>query len=257
MTNNTPDTVEGPSRSRQSRPTVNQRIGRILFPRLPVTRFLFDQLRSEVRAHFINARNVLLPWRRRRLARLRQRRDVLVNVACGGFVLDGFVNLDMYDNDDGVIGCDTRRSIPIGDGCAAGIRAEHFVEHLEPREEIPAFLKDCRRALAPGGVLRIVVPDARRFLQAYCDGTPEAYRALAVPDPFPDDLPTRMDIINHVFRQWHEHYWAYDFETLAHRLRAAGFSHIEETAYRQSLQAPLGADREEHALASLYVDAVR
>jgi predicted SAM-dependent methyltransferase len=257
MASNVPEAPRGPSGSRHPRLTARQRIGHMLFPRLPVTRFLFDQLRSEVRARLTNARNVLLPWRRRRLARLRQRRDVLVNVACGGFVIEGFVNLDIYDNDDGVIGCDTRRSIPVGDGGAAGIRVEHFVEHLEPREEIPAFLKDCRRALAPGGVLRIIVPDARRFLQAYCAGTPEALRALAVPDPFPDDLPTRMDIINHVFRQWHEHYWAYDFETLAHRLRTAGFTHIEETRYRQSLLTPLAADREEHALASLYVDAVR
>ena len=237
--------------------TLKQRIGRLLFPRLPVTRFLFDQLRGEVWARLTTARNTVLPWRRRRLVRLRRMRHLLVNVACGGRTLDGFVNLDIYDTNDGVIGCDTRRSIPIGDECADGIRIEHFVEHLEPREEIPALLRDCHRALAPGGVLRIIVPDAARFLQAYAAGTDEALRKLGVPDPFPDDLPTRMDIVNHVFRQWHEHYWAYDFETLAHRLRAAGFARIEQTAYRRSLLAPLGADREEHAVESLYVDAMK
>ena len=43
-------------------------------------------------------------------------------------------------------------------------------EHIEPREELPRFLGDCHRALEPGGVLRIIVPDAERYLQAYCQG---------------------------------------------------------------------------------------
>jgi predicted SAM-dependent methyltransferase len=238
-------------------PTPKQRIGQLLFPRLPITRHLFDQLRGEMRARITTARNTLEPWRRRRLARLRRMPHVLVNLACGGATLEGFINLDIIDGEGGVIGCDTRRSIPIGDRCADGIRIEHFFEHIEPREEVPALLADCHRALAPGGTLRVIVPDAARFLQAYCNGSREALHALGVPDPFPDDLPTRMDVINHVFRQWHEHYWAYDFETLEHRLRAAGFTRIERTGYLRSLLPPLAQDRGEHAQASLYVDAMK
>jgi predicted SAM-dependent methyltransferase len=238
-------------------PTLKQRVGLWLFPRLPITRFLFDILRDESAAALVRAQNRWLPRRRARLSRLRAQRDLCVNVACGPQVLPGFVNLDLRSTDPGVILWDSRRSLPIGDGAARGIRAEQFVEHLETREELPAFLRDCHRALANGGVLRVIVPDAARYLEAYCAGGRDAFRALAVPDPFPDDLPTRMDVINHVFHQWHEHRWAYDLETLTHRLNAAGFSRVERSAYQRSCEPALANDRDVHAPYSLYVEAIK
>ena len=155
------------------------------------------------------------------------------------------------------MGWDCRRRLPLADGSAAGIRAEHFVEHLEPREHLPAFLEDCRRALRPGGVLRIIVPDAERYLMAYCRADLLGFWDLEVPNPFPDDLPTRMDVINHVFHQWHEHRWAYDFEALEHRLRAAGFTRVDRAAYNSSRDPKLGQDRDVHAPYSLYVEAIK
>jgi len=171
--------------------------------------------------------------------------------------LTDFVNLDLFACSSEVIPWDCRRSLPLGDRSAIGIRVEQFLEHLETREELPAFLRECHRALRPGGVLRIIVPDAERYLQAYCRGDLVGFRELGVPDPFPEDLPTRMDIVNHVFHQWDEHRWGYDFETLAHRLRAAGFERIERAEYKASRDPELGQDREEHAPYSLYVEAVR
>ena len=238
-------------------PTLKQRAGRLLFPRLPITRFLFDILRDETAAFLVRLKNAGLPWRRSRLRRLRAMRDVYVNVACGPQVLAGFVNLDLRSADPSVVTCDTRRDLPIGDGAARGIRAEQFVEHLETREELPSFLASCHRALAPGGVLRVIVPDGERYLHAYCRGDLLGFWDLEVPNPFPDDLPTRMDVVNHVFHQWHEHRWAYDFETLEHRLRAAGFTRIQRAAYRSSHDAALAQDRDVHAPYSLYVEAIR
>lgn len=237
--------------------TLKQRVGRFLFARLPVTRLLFDILRDEVNSAVVRAQNAVLPWRRRRLARLRAGRDLLVNVACGDHVLGSFVNLDLHPAAPGVLAWDSRRTLPLADGSARGIRVEHFVEHLETREELPAFLRDCHRGLRCGGVLRVIVPDAERYLHAYCRPDLLGFRELEVPDPFPLDLPTRMDVINHVFHQWHEHRWGYDFETLAHRLHQAGFTEVERSAYRQSREAALADDRDVHAPYSLYVDAVK
>ena len=237
--------------------TTKQRVGRWLFAHLPITRCLFDQLRLETNAVLMALGNTLLPWRRHRLGAIRRSRDLRVNVACGPQVLAGFVNLDLYPSTPDVIGWDCRRALPLRSASAVGIRVEHFLEHLEPREELPAFLLDCARALRPRGVLRVVVPDAERYLRAYCRGDLQGFRELGVSDPFPWDLPTRMDIVNHVFHQWHEHRWGYDFETLADRLRSAGFARIERTDYKRSLDPVLAADREEHAPYSLYVDAVK
>jgi predicted SAM-dependent methyltransferase len=236
--------------------TVKQRIGRWLSPHLPVTQAMFDQLRFEANAWLVKGQNRVQPGRRRALARLRALRGVLVNVACGPQILDGFVNVDLLGPPPR-IRWDCRRSLPLADGGAAGIRAEQFVEHLETREELPDFLRDCLRVLEPGGVLRVIVPDAGRYLHAYCRPGLDGFRELAVPDPFPADLPTRMDVINHIFHQWGEHRWAYDFETLALRLRTAGFGTIEQVAYQRSLLPALAQDRDVHASYSLYVDAVK
>ena len=237
--------------------TLKQRVGHLLFPRLPITRFLFDQLRFEVNGFKVRTENRWLPWRRARITALRRRSDVLLNVACGPQVIEGFVNIDLLPCTPAVVPWDCRRSVPLGDGMAAGIRAEQFVEHLETQEELPAFLADCHRALKPGGVLRIIVPDAARYLKAYCAPDMSGFRELNLSDSFPADLPTRMDVVNHVFHQWHEHRWAYDFETLAHRLNRAGFTNVSRTGYQTSLLPALAQDRDVHAPYSLYVDAVK
>lgn len=243
-------------RDRTAALTVKQRIGRWVFPRLPITRSLFDQLRFEINGWTVRLRHALVPAWRRPVRALRASRHLLVNVACGPLVLDGFVNIDLFGAPP-VVRWDCRRSLPLADGSARGIRVEQFFEHLDPREEVPAFLAACRRALEAGGVLRIIVPDAARYLAAYCTPGLEGFRALAVPDPFPHDLPTRMDVINHVFHQWGEHKWGYDVETLAHRLKAAGFTHVEQAAFGHSRLAPLARDADVHAPYSLYVEAVR
>jgi predicted SAM-dependent methyltransferase len=236
--------------------TLKQRVGEFVFPRLPITRFLFDQLRFEANGWMVRTKYAALPSYRRRLREAEQHSGVLLNVACGPQVLTGFLNIDLLPASPSVMPWDCRRSVPVATGAARGIRAEQFIEHLETREELPAFLADCRRALAPAGVLRIIVPDAERYLRAYCTPDDSGFRALAVPDPFPDDLPTRMDVINHVFHQWHEHRWGYDFETLSRRLTDAGFGRIARTGYRQSLMPELAQDRDVHAPYSLYVEAV-
>jgi predicted SAM-dependent methyltransferase len=227
-----------------------------LFAHLPVTRAMFDQLRFEANSWLVKGQNLVLPGRREMLAHVQALRGALVNVACGPQILDGFVNVDLLGPPPR-IRWDCRRSLPLADGGAAGIRVEQFVEHLDTREELPDFLRDCLRVLEPGGVLRIIVPDAARYLQAYCRPDLDGFRELAVPDPFPADLPTRMDVINHIFHQWGEHRWAYDFETLSLRLRTAGFGAIEQVGYQRSLLPALAQDRDVHAPYSLYVDAVK
>jgi len=195
------------------------RFGNWFLRKFPVSRFVVDLVRVEVGSCILSAGNRLLPWRRRKLKRLIHQKGLRLNVACGPHVLPGFVNIDLRASRRDVVALDCRRRVPFTGDSIAGIRAEHFFEHLEPREEVPAFLAECRRALSSGGVLRVIVPDAERFLRAYCRDDLTGFLELAVPIPFPEDLPTRMEVVNHTFHQWHEHRRGYDFETLAHRLR--------------------------------------
>lgn len=237
--------------------TWKQRIGRWLIPRLPVTKFAFDLFRLEFARLRVNAAWTLSPVHWVRLAQLRRLRGIYVNAASAGFLLDGFVHLDLFGGAKSVIRWDCSRSLPFANESCRGIRVEHFVEHIEPKDDLPSLLRDCLRVLVAGGVLRIVVPDAERYIRAYARDDLQGFAEIGWKTPFPDDLPTRMDAVNHTFHQWHEHRWGYDFETLTHRLRQAGFSKVEKMSFQQSLDPILAQDRPVHAPYSLYVDAVK
>lgn len=205
-------------------------------------------------------------WRRGMLA-LRHPADpgrgLLLNLGCGGAGRSGWFNVDAFPGDGVDLACDLRRRIPLPDGCARGVFCEHFLEHLDVQTEVPLFLQECRRLLAPGGVLRIVVPDAGRYLLAYGQGD---WRQLAAMRPLDEHrvdrwfgirYRTRMELINAVFRQFGEHLFAYDAETLEATLRAAGFEQVGEKRYGQGAMADLCIDRADRAGESLYMEAVR
>jgi predicted SAM-dependent methyltransferase len=237
--------------------TIKRAFGRWIRRRLRLTHFLTELLRVESRATKLRLAGALLPWQWAKRRRLQAMKGIFVNVGCGPFVLPGYVNVDLFRCAREVVPWDCRWGLPFADGAARGIRAEHFFEHLEAREEAPAFLADCLRVLEPGGVIRLIVPDVGRLLAAYCKGPDDrsGFQELGVPDPFPDDLPTRMDVVNHAFHQWHEHRWGYDAETLMHRLLAAGFVDVRESAFRNSMLEELAADRDQHRPYSIYVEA--
>lgn len=235
--------------------TPKQRVGKWLFARMPISRFLFDQLRAEANAAEVWAMNRAWPPQRALLRKIRKSSALRVNVGCGPHCEPGFVNLDLMATVPGVLRWDCRRSLPLRDESAIGIRIEHFLEHVETREELPSLLAECLRTLVPGGTLRVIVPDARRYVEAYLRNDAAAFEPLGIQGPWPDDLPTRMDVVNHVFHQAHEHRYGYDFESLAHRLKAAGFVDVVQTRFRESRDPALACDLEVHAPYSLYVEA--
>ncbi len=237
--------------------TLKQRLGAWITARLPMSRSSIALVRAELAAVRVRLAYAWLPWWRARASRWRALRDVYVNVASGPYALTGFVNVDLDATAPGVIRWDCRTSLPFADGAVRGIRMEHFAEHLEPRDEFPALLADCRRCLVPGGTLRVIVPDAAASARAYLAPGTAALAAIGVPIPFPDDLPTRMDVLAFTFHQWHEHRWGYDAESMMLRFAQAGFRDVQVTAFGQGRDAMLARDRAEHAPYSLYVEGTR
>ena len=141
---------------------------------------------------------------------------------------------------------------------ARRIFAEHIVEHLDFREDIPRVFQEFYRILAPHGVLRIIVPDAERFLEAYVRKHKCLWRKLGWDiDRLPDDIYTPLHVINHIFHQGGEHLFAYDFETLKWALHQSGFPTVLRQSFGTSIDPELAIDQEIHRPYSLYVDAVK
>jgi predicted SAM-dependent methyltransferase len=237
-------------------PTVKQRIGAWLIPRLPLNPVVFRILRLELRAFWVNSLNALHPLYLARRRKLVRGRDLLVNIGCGPFGHEGWTNFDLYAHPRVALAIDCRKSLPLASGSCRGIHVEHYFEHLEPTRERPRFLAECRRCLVPGGVLRIVVPDARRYAEAYVSRGWADLNVIGCGGERPETaFATKMAALNHVFLQDGEHYGGIDAELLDDTLTAADFGDVTVVGWRQGSFPEGCIDREEHQSYSLYMEA--
>jgi predicted SAM-dependent methyltransferase len=238
--------------------TLKQRMGAWLVPRLPVNPWVFRTFRVELNAIAVRLLNRIHPgWVSRRRA-VEAKRGVLVNIGCGPFGRDGWVNLDLFPAPGVSLRYDCRRRFPLGDGAARGIHVEHYFEHLEPTMERPRFLAECRRCLEPGGILRIVVPDMRKYIEAYMAPGWGVLNEIGCGGDVPEStFGTKIEALNHVFVQDGEHYGGFDEDYLRRTLRQAGFEDVETVNWREG-RFPGGAiDRDQHRTYSLYMEARR
>jgi predicted SAM-dependent methyltransferase len=238
--------------------TLKSRIGSVVIPMLPVNRRTFDILRYEMRALGTRLRNSLSPVYHSRVRNLRRQRGLSLNLGSGGRGLAGWVNVELIKHRDSTLCLDIRRRLPFASNSVRRILIEHVLEHVDFRSDVPRLLRELHRVLEPDGILRIVVPDAERFLAAYASRDPAAWRELGWDIArLPRDIYTPMHAVNHIFHQGGEHLFAYDFETLKYALQEAGFERIERAAFRQSADPNLTIDQEGHAAHSLYVEAAK
>ncbi len=188
----------------------------------------------------------VVPIQRRRAAALAGRRPLLLHLGSAGNRLDRWVNIDMFRPGRKLdLYWDLRRGIPFADGCVDAIFAEHLLEHLTLDEGI-RLLRECRRVLAPSGVVRIGVPDLDRYVASYLGhddlidiarpGRPT--RAIALGEPFFLD----------------GHRTMYDFETLRYALRQSGFDVVERSAFGAGRIDP-APDNPARRAETLYVEA--
>jgi predicted SAM-dependent methyltransferase len=188
---------------------------------------------------------------------------VRVNVGCGLNPTSGWINLDVL-RCPGVMYWDCTKGLPFNDGTVDAIYSEHFFEHIDYDSEAKQFLRECLRCLKSQGTIRIVVPDAGAYLQLYAKGDWDELAArrplIKEGDNYRDGwlgsiYKTRMEFINAIFRQYGEHKFAYDAETLILMLKEVGFSSSVETTYNVSSDPKMAVDTPERKTESLYVEA--
>lgn len=207
--------------------------------------------------HYSQARSVR--------AKFRGKRGIRANIGCGGNPVAGWENLDLQ-NKEGVSCWDLRRGMPFEDDSVSVIFSEHVFEHLDRPRSTRPFLAECLRCLEPGGVLRLVVPDAGLYLKAYTANDwdtlarirPLERRGDAYFDPWlQETYHTPLELVNAVFRQRSEHKYAYDAATLTMDMKAAGFSTALHQQFGQSHVAGAAIDSPLRELESLYVEGVK
>lgn len=83
-----------------------------------------------------------------------------INVGCGEFRADGWVNVDMTNEDGGpqpdIVA--SALDLPFADGTVDRLYAGHVLEHLTP-EDVVLALKEFQRVIGTDGKAMIVLPD--------------------------------------------------------------------------------------------------
>lgn len=151
---------------------------------------------------------------------------MLLNIGCGPHHAAGWWNTDVVETDtirpDQVV--DPGDPFPFDDASATQVYLGHVLEHV-PWCDVPHFLTEVRRVLAPGGWLMVVGPDALRTIDLYRDGRADRAQLLAVIEgtgAYLDHLGTYEPL------RWggDRHHWNCHEARVAEALESAGFEEV-------------------------------
>jgi predicted SAM-dependent methyltransferase len=213
--------------------------------------------------------------------------EVKLNVGCGSTVAEGWVNIDRSPSvylsrfprvrqallaahvltpqqgagfPAGVVHANVARHIPVGDHSADFVYSSHMIEHLSRWEGL-RFVRECRRVLKPGGVLRLATPDLETMVRDYINnGSPFMINGDTPADAFCAEYNAYANAdVNPVkgfirkFAGGDSHQWLYDHTSIERLLNEGGFSDVRRCTYREGKTPDLVAV--EHRERSLFVEA--
>jgi SAM-dependent methyltransferase len=150
---------------------------------------------------------------------------------------------------------DAVRQIPCADGSVDVVYSAHMVEHLDPTEA-RRFLREVRRVLRPGGIVRLAAPDLALLADRYqiTQDADEFVLGTYMAQERPAGLRSRAKFA--VVGPRH-HLWMYDGESLAGLLRSAGFADVAVLPAGETMIADPGSlDLKERAHETVYAEAV-
>jgi len=154
-----------------------------------------------------------------------------LHLGCGQVRLVNWINIDADESLETTdIVWNLTCGIPVSDSSCALIYCEHFLEHLTVEQGL-VFLRECYRALQPGGVLRVAMPSLDVLIEKSYLGNWREQNWLDWKEFH--FVQTRAEMLNISFRWW-GHQWLYDREELHRRLGEAGFVTIRDSEWGQS-----------------------
>lgn len=149
---------------------------------------------------------------------------------------------------------DGAEKLPFATGSVDVVYSSHMLEHLD-REEARGFLREARRVLKPGGIIRLAVPDLRGQVQGYLESNDaDAFIAgTHLTQERPRTLAKRLRIL---FVGTRHHQWMYDGASLSRLLISEGFENASVVpAGASRIPDPGNLDLSERKDESVYVEA--
>jgi predicted SAM-dependent methyltransferase len=170
---------------------------------------------------------------------------------CGANTPAGWVNSDARRGPGVDLVCDIRDGLPVPDASFDYAVSIHALQDLPYFDVVPA-LRELRRVLAPGGVLRLALPDLDRAIQAYVRGDRDYF---IVPDTEVTTLGGKLC----VQMLWYGSLRGlFTSEFIEELLDKAGFTTRSRCAFRQTTSPhPEIVTLDDRPRESLFVEAVK
>jgi SAM-dependent methyltransferase len=161
-------------------------------------------INTDVTPHLVVARIPVLPWLLHRLGLIGDER-------WQGYRSGAFRALRYLD---------LTRPFPFPDSSVEAIYSSHVFEHLHP-DVAELCLRECRRVLRPGGILRIAVPDLDNIVAHYDPEDPDDFLFGIYQGRGSHDMGNA------------RHWWHYNAVSLAVLLGTIGFTDVRRCDFRQ------------------------
>jgi SAM-dependent methyltransferase len=211
---------------------------------------------------------------------------VKLHLGCGRNTLPGWLNADLYgwrlNSGDG---WDVNRAkervlsinvgttpLPLPDGSCEFVYTSHMLEHLIHPAQTRLVMEEVHRVLAPGGTVRVVVPDAGVWLRGYAEHDASFFATVRQEWPFWDwamldsAAGSRLDYILPYLGasslQGHlagDHQFGFDEASLRALMVSAGFGSdaVIRSKYQQSPHPALLVDNASEAAAAKFASPGR
>jgi predicted SAM-dependent methyltransferase len=174
-----------------------------------------------------------------------------LNWGCGTQPEPGWINSDIKSGPGIDISCDILDGLPLEDRSVDYVVSIHALPELPYPSLVPA-LRELRRVLKQGGVLRLALPDLDRALDAYRRGD-RGYFLI------PDDDATSLGGKLSVQMTWYGYSRSlFTGDYVEELMRKAGFAEVRRCAYREtSGPFPAIVELDNREAESLFVEGVK
>jgi SAM-dependent methyltransferase len=174
-----------------------------------------------------------------------------LNWGCGGIPSPGWINSDRKRAPGVDLCCDIREGLPLDDDTIDYAVSIHALPELSLDQLVPA-LRELRRVLRRGGVLRLGLPDLERGFRAYADGERDYF---LVPDGDVRSLGGKL-VTQLLWYGYSRSLFTADF--IEELLREAGFREVVHCGFRET-SSPIDdiVELDDRERESLFVEAVK
>ncbi len=175
-----------------------------------------------------------------------------LNWGCGHAGEPGWINSDLKDGPDIQITADIREGLPLDDDSLDYVVSNHALPMISYPDLVPV-LRELRRMLKPGGVLRLGLPDLDRNIQAYLRRDVQPF---LVPDSDVRSFGGKF-IVHLLWYGYSVTLFTADF--IEELLSEAGFQQVRVCTFQQthSAHAPGILELDNREAESLFVEAVK